>query len=166
MEINFSEINEFSFGYIVNVEKSAKEFAIKWKLINYDLIKCGTHMTFQKFNNINVGTKHFRCPNYKCRHFTSLLKNTMFFKSNLEWKLIFQIIFMWCQNRKVTECTKSLNISEHTATKWYSFCRNVCSIIMSNLNNKIGGKNSIVEIDETHLWTRKYHRVKIIQKKI
>ena len=63
----------------------------------------------------------------------------------------------------VTDAMDWVNVSEHTAVDWYNFCREVCEVIISNQWQPIGGPNTFVEIDESHLCHRKYYRGKILK---
>ena len=48
------------------------------------------------------------------------------------------------------------NFSSNTKVDWSSFCREVCIEYMINNPEKIGGKNVLVEIDESKFGSRKY----------
>lgn len=49
-------------------------------------------------------------------------------------------------------------LSAHTVCDGYSFCREVCYVIVTNISTPIGGPGKIVKIDETHIARRKYNR--------
>lgn len=59
-------------------------------------------------------------------------------------------------------CSKELNITPKTVSKYFRFFRN--KIVSYYLNNysKIGGKDDIIEIDESLFGKRKYHKGKFV----
>jgi hypothetical protein len=59
-----------------------------------------------------------------------------------------------------------LGIQRETACDWYSFCGEVCDDAVGKLREtegKIGGPGKIVEIDETHIRTRKYKKGRVLK---
>ena len=46
---------------------------------------------------------------------------------------------------------------------WFTFCREVCFEICIRNGSKIGGYDVIVEIDESKIGKRKYHRGKLVE---
>ncbi|RWS20479.1 hypothetical protein B4U80_03076 [Leptotrombidium deliense] len=52
-------------------------------------------------------------------------------------------------------------LSTRTVVNWYSMCREVCEIVMSNEDHQIGGPDMTVEVDETFLTKRKYNKGRI-----
>ena len=51
-----------------------------------------------------------------------------------------------------------LKISRNTAVDWTIFCREVCAFAIEKQTGKICGKGKRVQIDETKVRKRKYHR--------
>ncbi len=51
-----------------------------------------------------------------------------------------------------------IDIEQHAATDWASFCREVVYDNMTKRSEKLGGEDKIVEIDESKFGKRKYHR--------
>lgn len=54
---------------------------------------------------------------------------------------------------------RHLRILQKALIKWYVFCREICKSKIEN--EKIGGPGLNVELDETHIYTPKYHRGRI-----
>ncbi len=57
-----------------------------------------------------------------------------------------------------SQIAKELRISSSTIVDWYNFCREVCEVNIIKNNMKIGGENKRVQIDESKIGKRKYHR--------
>ncbi|ODM87571.1 hypothetical protein Ocin01_19111 [Orchesella cincta] len=49
-------------------------------------------------------------------------------------------------------------VSEHTCIKWRDTFREVCHTSIKKNSTKIGGLGKFVEVDEAHLFRRKYNR--------
>lgn len=44
-----------------------------------------------------------------------------------------------------------------TIVDWFIFCRKICEVVLANeFQGKIGGEGMTVEVDESHLFRRKY----------
>lgn len=54
-------------------------------------------------------------------------------------------------------------INKAAATAWYGYCRDVAAKIAWHEYGQIGGDNDVVEVDETHLFRRKYNRGRLLQ---
>ena len=57
-----------------------------------------------------------------------------------------------------TQITLQLKLSPNTAVDWTMFCREVCLTTIENKREKIGGKGKTVQIDDSKVGKRKYHR--------
>jgi hypothetical protein len=74
------------------------------------------------------------------------------------------LTYLWCDEVGKNKFIRDYGFGSHTICNWYNFCREICSIIMTNSSKeRIGGKNMIVEINESDLYTRKYNKVIIIE---
>jgi hypothetical protein len=99
----------------------------------------------------------FQCKSYKCRKKISIFKNTIFYDMKLPINKILHLSYEFIKKTPRRSISASLNISGPTITGYYKIFRR----IMKNKNRflkKIGGKNDIVEIDESKSCKRKYHK--------
>ena len=70
------------------------------------------------------------------------------------------LLFCWLNRFRVTAAAQATNTGNTTAVDHYSMCREICEVIMSNeiLQRQFGGPGIEVEVDETFLTRRKYHK--------
>lgn len=135
-------------------EESTIEF-----LINNDIIqKEKTCWQCKKPMNINKTQKIYRCSNYKCRKSMSIFKNTFF--STCKYGIDKCMIFCYLYFLKLpSEGLKTtLKLSSKTVCDWAGFLRQLVGNSVNEIELQIGGDGVVVEIDETKLGKRKYHR--------
>ena len=66
-----------------------------------------------------------------------------------------------CNNFSSVEAAKVLRINKNTVTQWTSFCWKVMSSYIEKNFKKLGGENTVVEIDEALFCRRKNHKGRI-----
>ncbi|KAK0156861.1 hypothetical protein PV327_011569 [Microctonus hyperodae] len=54
-------------------------------------------------------------------------------------------------------------LSNHTVSDYFSYCRKIAEVIASHTNVVLGGEGKTVQIDETFLTKRKYNRGRITE---
>lgn len=134
-------------------EEKAIEYLFKMEVICKPEI-C-THCS--KGIQFYIKEKAFRCRNYKCRRKFSIFKDTIFYDMKLPINQILHLAYEFIKKTPRRSISASLKISKPTITEYYKIFRQ----IMKNKNKffkKIGGKNDIVEIDESKSCKRKYHK--------
>ncbi|EFN74757.1 hypothetical protein EAG_15069, partial [Camponotus floridanus] len=70
---------------------------------------------------------------------------------------VIQNLRSWCHQRGDKE------LSCGTVVDYYSYCREIAEIISSHHVKPFGGKDKTVQIDETFLTKRKYHRGRLTE---
>lgn len=65
---------------------------------------------------------------------------------------------------EVTQAAKDVGVTKKTAIQLFHYLREVCEIAEAHDREMIGGVDDVVEVDETHLFTRKYNRGYFIKK--
>ena len=68
------------------------------------------------------------------------------------------MMYYWSLELPVTTVSEMLAISQKTAIQWYAYFREVCTNQLVAHPVQLGGPGHIVEIDETNIARRKYHR--------
>lgn len=78
--------------------------------------------------------------------------------------MLIVLIYEWTSETPIGEICFQYNLTEHTVIDWFRFIRDILieQLILYNNGNKIGGLNTICEIDETCVARRKYQVGRII----
>lgn len=116
------------------------------------------HVNWLKKNS-NCGLV-YRCTKKNCRKTISIFFGTVFEKLCIK-KLIY-VVGCWIQNKKISEVVRDGGVDEKTVFKFYNLIRNSIDSAYNNNIQMLGGPGLIVEMDETHLFTRKYNRGNIL----
>ncbi|KAI5148364.1 hypothetical protein ENBRE01_0270 [Enteropsectra breve] len=111
-------------------------------------------------NKINT---RWRCSAGGCRKSKSILIGTIFEKSKLSISIIMQIIYMHCLEIKVRYITSELNVSEQAVYSIVNiFYKKIDEDDYNYTFDKLGGPEAIIEVDETHIVSRKDNRGRIL----
>lgn len=114
------------------------------------------HLVIKKNSRKPLG-RMYRCSNKACSKQISILKDTIF-EGCKDLKKLMYIIASFCACKKIVDVARDAGVMEETVSKWYKKCREICQMKIKDSNIKLGGENVEVEIDESHLFTNKYHR--------
>ena len=71
--------------------------------------------------------------------------------------------YWWCQDLNQWQITQQLGLGSHAAVDWDMFCREVCEVALFDGRKKIGGPGKLVQIDESQIGKRKYHRGHVVE---
>lgn len=117
---------------------------------------CGEEMGSKTDRNRGLGWR-YRCPQ---GHQYGPLLNTFLHNVRLQGvgaHSIVKLIGMWIDKIAVTSAQRYANVSSDTAVAWYSYCRDVAYKVAWHEFHHVGGHDDVVEVDETHLFKRKYN---------
>lgn len=107
----------------------------------------------------DLSKKVFRCPKKQCKQRElSLKKHTFFYSSRLPCFEIMRIARMWLADSTRNSTLKLTGHSSKTITSMFNYFRQLVTQDLTQEKQIIGGQDIIVEIDETKLGKRKYHR--------
>ena len=73
---------------------------------------------------------------------------------------ITKIIYFWTYKYSQEIVVHESGLNCRTVVDFYNFCREVCSVILADYSEPIGGPGKVVEIDESKFGKRKYNRGK------
>lgn len=75
-------------------------------------------------------------------------------------------MYFWFSRIRVRDAARFAEVSHVTAIQWYHYCREVCEVVRWHDAVQIGGPQDVVEVDEAHLFTNKYHRGRQLRRQI
>ena len=93
----------------------------------------------------------------------SIREGSWFEQSNLSIKEIIKFTYWWCQGLQQCQIKQQLGLGSHMAVDWDMLCREVCEVVLFEKREKLGGLGKIVEIDESKIGKRKYHRGHVVE---
>ena len=105
----------------------------------------------------------FLCYNEGCYKEMSIRHGSFFSKSKLPLKKLLLFIYMWSTNSSGPSILQELDISNNTMGDWSRFMREKITEYFINYPVRIGGIGKTVEIDETLVAKRKYHRGRLVE---
>ncbi|XP_066925007.1 uncharacterized protein [Clytia hemisphaerica] len=141
-----------------------KETAIRWAMDNGLIASsmkcsfCSSDMDLKDAQNYSSDGCRWRCRKKDHSSEASIRKGSWFEKSNLTLEEIIELTYWWSTGCEQTQVCKEMGVSSKTAVDWYSFCREVCEVIIMVHSKPIGGPGTRVQIDESKFGKRKYHR--------
>jgi transposase-like protein len=146
--------------HIFENDKKALLYLIENEYINeYKVcIKC------QADTKLNLNKKLYVCRNYRCRKAISPLNGTIFNKMKLPMNIQLHLLYYFLGKCSGSFISSALNIDKNTVVKYKKLFR----IYIKNKqlitpDKKIGGKDKIVEMDETKIAKRKYNKGRKIE---
>lgn len=105
-----------------------------------------------------VKFKRFRCGRKGCRAEISLKSHTFFAGTRLKSNEIMHLAYLWLNRNLQTQAINATRHSPNTVTALYGHFRQLVASTLTEEDDMIGGEGIMVEIDETKLGKRKYHR--------
>lgn len=122
---------------------------------------------------LDVNKKSFRCDKSfkknkkkarRCNFVYSIFNGTWFSKAHLDFETNLKFVNLFCQDFFSYKTAKfEIKISDKTICDWASFCREVLISWCLDFNEKLGGDNCTVEIDESKFGKRKYNVGRVIE---
>lgn len=150
----------------INSRERAVAAAQAWLLLPTRTPRCSRcrNLMHRENRSDNDAGFRWRCRRNGCNIIVSPLKNTFFEKSHLSILKTLRLIYHFFVKDDVTRAAIEVGVSRKSAIQIYHFLREVCEITESHDRQMIGGQGDIVEVDETHLFTNKYHRGRLLQR--
>ena len=88
----------------------------------------------------------------------SIRERSWFEQSNLTMEEVLKFTYWWCQGLQQWQIKQLLGLGTHTAVDCDMFCRELCEVVIFEKREKLGGVGKLVQIDESKIGKRKYHR--------
>lgn len=109
--------------------------------------------------NRMINRKVFRCMTAACQNReVSLRSHTFFFNSRLSCMQIMRLAHLWLSGASTMTARIQTGHGKETLAAFYQHFRDLVSSSLVEEDQVIGGDGIIVEVDETKLGKRKYHR--------
>jgi transposase-like protein len=102
--------------------------------------------------------KIFICQRKGCRKAISIFNNSFFSGCKLPINEVLFIAYNWINRTKRNNLVNITTHSRPTITTYYNYFRDLIAFTIDQMDTKIGGKDIIVEIDESKFGKRKYNR--------
>ena len=150
-----------------STEERALEFLQRNLLLRMTPPDCPEPLCFRTMTLVKTGRgeeRCFRCPSHKGQK-VFLTKDTYFENSKLSCKNIVELIFSWSLKLPVCDTVRMTGLGEKSIIQWFAYFRDVCSWWLIQNPYKIGGPGMEVEIDESVVARRKYHRGRLISER-
>lgn len=145
----------------INLKKifDNEENALLYLIENNYINKFETCRICDSKTKLYTNIKVYKCKNYKCRKSYSPLSGTIFSKMKLPLNIQLHLLNYYILKMPPSSIAATLNISRNTVTSYNRLFRKYLKDkIKFNRNFKIGGRNTIVEIDESKIAKRKNNR--------
>jgi len=160
--LNSDHFNYFRFANLIRDEEAAIAAAYDLQLLPTDVTcpDCMRPMSQERRDDYPLGFR-WRCRIRRCNRSgrtVSSVANTFFERSHLSVLTILKLTICWFFRMSVTDAATQCEVQSHAAVDFYSYCREVCRVAHSHDEVQIGGVGDVVEVDESHLFTRMYHR--------
>lgn len=161
--------NMWNYAASISDEKTALVAAKAWLLMpNADRRSlcphCREPMSVEVRADFKVGFR-WRCRRRSCTGgVISPSTNTFFEKSKLSVLKTMRLIFHFFRRDLVTVAARDVGVEVKTAIQIYHYLREVCEVAEAHDRGLIGGTDDVVEVDETHLYTNKYHRGRLLHR--
>ncbi|ODM72945.1 hypothetical protein Ocin01_20190, partial [Orchesella cincta] len=149
----------------IKTEDEAIEFFKTFGLLNLRRRRCTCGSPCLKLMNAALKLKfRWQCASKSaCGMTFSAIKGTLFEGTHLSFLQIYDILLHFFFRQNVRLLMVDCGVSEHTCIKWRDTFREVCHTTITKYSTKIGGLGKFVEVDEAHLFRRKYNRGHRIQ---
>lgn len=140
---------------VFNNEKLAIDYLLDNNYINKyekcDICSQNTRLDYKR--------KLFICRNYKCEKSKSPFSGTIFNKKKLPINIQLHILYEFLKKSTGSSISSSLEIDKNTVSSYKKIFRtHMKNKQLVNKKTKIGGRNCIVEIDETKIGKRKNNK--------
>lgn len=163
--LHSGSFNIFSLGLVVTSEENTIGACYEIGLIPR-VVMCPVGHGIMAKRSDGSRKLGFRWMCNLCHVRVSPIQNTFFSRVNLDFSTSFKLIALWFWRIPVSQAYKHANVNKQTAVDFYSFLREVAHTIMSHDFVQIGGPGDIVEVDESHLFKKKYGRGRNLKRAI
>lgn len=153
-------ISGWNLAPYLATEQTAIDLAQEWGLIPREVAcpSCCMNMGQEVHMSSKLGYR-YRCRRQQCGDIrVSPLKNTFFDKMHVSVQQTMQLMYHFFTQQKVRFAAEETGVTRKTAIQVFHYLREVMNVAEHHDATQIGGPRDVVEVDQTHLFTQKYHR--------
>ena len=154
-------MNRYDIGAVLASNESAFDFAVTQKLISMKppfCVVCNREMKFITSVQSHGVAGMWKCSGEKCgRKTRSLFFGTIFSKTKLDVSTFIKLIYEFSVGFQGKEAVDNLDVSAPTIIGFFKEFRKMMSDFLEKNRRLVGGPNMHVEMDETHMFKRKYN---------
>jgi hypothetical protein len=143
-----------SLNHIFNNEDACIQFLFD-RSIFYRTRKCPKCLDEM---TLCIKRNSFRCYKTTCLSEVSIRKNSFFDRHMLSCSKILRLGWFWLNKVSATSIVSMTGHSSATVTSFLNYYRQLVASTLDMEKNIIGGEGVIVEIDESKIAKRKYHK--------
>jgi hypothetical protein len=108
----------------------------------------------------------FRWYGNICHAKVSPIADTFFSKVRIDFSRVLKLICLWYWRIPVSQAYIHAQVTKTTPVDFYNFLRESAHTIVAHDTVQIGGPGDIVEVDESHLFVKKYGRGRNLKRSI
>ena len=161
------EINLIKLYKCIDNFDSSYEFCCQYNLLPNSEVKDCIECKTSKSVKVQKRRKNKNFPLClvcsSCKKEWSITNNTWFANAHLTISQSLRLIYFWLMNVTLEIASSECEVDINTACDYFTFCREVCYVVTTNDFKPIGGPGHVIEIDETHLYTRKYKKGRLLK---
>lgn len=122
---------------------------------------CGDSMKLQRTDTRD--RVRFECSKRTCRSRKTIRSGSFFANARISLCECMLLMHLWSKGYSEKLVGDDFSFATQTIVDWFRFCRELCVSHFESRHDVIGGPDSVVEIDETHIVRRKYDRGRALQ---
>jgi transposase-like protein len=115
-------------------------------------------LTYGRDAKLHLSRMKYRCNRAGCRLEFSARDGTFFVNSRVPCNKLLMLALLWLSKSPHGSIVSNAGLAKNTVTEYLNHFRQLVADSLNENEITIGGDNVIVEIDETKLGKRKYHR--------
>jgi transposase-like protein len=133
-------------------EDKCLTFLYENEFLNIDSLcnSCGGNMILEGIR--------IRCSHYSCKKSKSIFSDTFFANNKLKCNEILHLGYLWLTECKTKTILRHTKHNPTTILNYLNRFRQIVATMLQTDDTLIGGRNVIIQVDETKMGKRKYHR--------
>lgn len=102
--------------------------------------------------------KKWQCTKRSCQKSVSILRGKFFAGSRLKCNEVIHMAYLWLTGCSAKTIGMHTGHTEHTVSDYQRYFRQLVSEMLEDDDHVVGGNGIVVQVDETKMGKRKYHR--------